>query len=202
MVQDRAVEPLQRFGRGPCFRFAARILVGLACSALPATGAVAQVDARPSLPSANRPSVCDVRADDTAELALNGAKPVFANCGGHGVMLGHANDFRVFRQEALQAVLVDMRRDQERRVLLVSLQPDGTPLLEDISGQISMAAGRGPLSSLEGVEIDLSGFAREGLVGVRGGPDESGASARTSAIELGRQLAELRSIRGSRSSED
>lgn len=202
MLQDSADVPLQRRRRRTCFRFGALILAGLACLALSGTSALAQTDLRPHPPSSGPSAICDVRADATVMEALESAKPVIANCRGHGLILGQADEFEVFTHEASQSVLVDLRFGVDRKVLLISLQNERAPLLEDISGQISMAVGRGPLSNLEGLEIDASGFVLRGRLGVQSRTDDAGRPAQTSSIDLGQQIAASRLAREVRSAQD
>jgi len=111
-----------------------------------------------------------------------------AYCRGRAMMLGPASTFEAITNEALQATLVDVRFGSERRVLLLSFRDDGLPLAEDLTGQIALAAGRGPASSIDGVELDVSGFARTGEVGVRGRPEDTG-NAKSDHVNLGQQIA-------------
>jgi hypothetical protein len=111
-----------------------------------------------------------------------------AACRDRGIMLGLASQFQVIVNEALRATLVDIRWEGQRRLLLLSMLDDGAPLVEDLTGQLALAAGRGPMSSLEGVEIDLGAFTLTGEIGVRGRPEDDGA-AKTDKIAVGPQLA-------------
>jgi hypothetical protein len=170
-------------------------MLALGLSASPAAG-----QAVPSAPSAAPPPVCDVQVSERFAAALGSSTQVLALCGGYGLLLGPADTFEVYRNEGLAAMLVDLRRGSDRRVLLISLQGESPPLLEDLSGQISMAAGRGPMSPLEGVGIDVARFARDGSIGVDG-PGASGANVGASTINLGRQVAQVRSARTGAASE-
>lgn len=166
-----------------------------------ATPAAAQAGSEARASSEQTP-VCSVEANDTFGPPIGNARPVVAICKGQGLLLGYADEFTIATQEALQTVLVDMHRGTDRRVLLISLQSDGPPLLEDISGQISKSAGRGPMSSLEGIEIDVSGFTGDGMIAVRGRPEDNGGTARAGAINLGRQIAQVRSSLAARPAQD
>lgn len=115
-------------------------------------------------------------------------KDLRAGCGGHGLILGPVTSFEAIANEALQATLVDMHLGSSRRVVLLTMPADGQPLLEDLTGQLALAAGRGPMSELEGVELDLKAFARTGEVGVRGRPQDAG-SRKAGKVGLARQIA-------------
>jgi hypothetical protein len=103
-------------------------------------------------------------------------------------MLGSVTRFEAIPNEALQSTLIDAYRGGERRVLLLTIQEDGQALVEDLTGQIALAAGRGPMSAIDGVELDLKEFARTGEVGVRGKADGR-ASAKADKISIRDQIA-------------
>jgi len=201
-LRDRAKERPQPLCRDRNFGLAGRTLVWLIGSMLPLTGALAQDGEQRILPASEGQPACEVWTDDTVMSPIGQAKPVFASCRGHGLILGYADKFQVFAHEPLEAVLVDLRTGSDRRVVMISLRDDGSPLLENLSGQIAMAAGRGPLSGLEGLEIDTSSFSREGVVGVRGSSGVTEALTPTNTIDLRPQLAELRASRGAPSARD
>ena len=129
--------------------------------------------------------------------ALKASMPVgtlIAFCGTHGVVLGHADTYKVIANESAKALLVDISNNGVRKILLVSDQGDAQPLLEDISGQIALNAGRGPMGRLEDVDIDLSSFASDGAIGVAG--HAAGAeSGKTGRIDLAQQVASVRAAR-------
>jgi hypothetical protein len=163
--------------------------------ALSALGLVLSVPAaaQEQDPSANAglsSEPCRVFATDGAE---GEAKRLWANCRGRGVILGPVTRFQAIVNEGLQATLVDTRFGSEQRVLLLSIQDDGQPLVEDLSGQIALAAGRGPLSEITGLEIDLGGFAEGGRLSVRADPQA--ASQQAAQLDLGRQIAAERARR-------
>lgn len=149
-------------------------------------------------PPGGTSAVCTVQTSEALGPAVDAAKPLVAICQSQGLLLGYADSFQVYSHNGLQAVLVDVHRGAQRRVLLVSLQNDGRPLVEDISGQLAMNAGRGPLSGLEGLQIDVGSFVRDGSVAVRGRPEENGGAVKAGRINLGQQIAELRASRGGR----
>jgi hypothetical protein len=114
---------------------------------------------------------CQVVALDAAE---GQAGQVFAGCRGLGLFLGQADVFEVHTYPALPATLVDVRRGGERRLLLISFPRDDAPLVEDLTGQIARLAGRSAMSAIDGVEVDLATFARDGVVEVRSGGARGG----------------------------
>lgn len=151
-------------------------------------------------PSSAEPSsqMCQVFAVDGAE---GGAQELRATCNGRGLILGEASDYRTAYNEALKATLVDMRLDGERRLLLITIQDDGLPLLEDLSGQIALAAGRGPMSELDGLEIDLGRYLTDGEIAVR--PPAGGAAGEKSGeVNIGEQIALERTRRQGAAAQD
>lgn len=128
---------------------------------------------------------CLVQAQPDSHTGLQELR---ANCRGRGLILGEASDYKVTYNEALNATLVDMRLDGERRLLLITIQDNGLPLLEDLSGQVALAAGRGPMSELDGLEIDLSQYLTDGEIAVR--PAAGGAAGEKSGVvKIGEQIA-------------
>jgi hypothetical protein len=125
------------------------------------------------------------------ESRNEGVSDVRAACGGHGIVLGAATGYEAITSEDLQATLVDLRLGSLRRVVLLTLQSDGQPLLEDLTGQLALAAGRGPMSDLEGVELDLGQFVRSGVIGVRGQAQDTGPR-KAARVELAPQVASAR----------
>jgi len=138
---------------------------GLALFAAPAEGQNADPAASGQLlpPSAVLPPCVVVKQ----ALTPNAEPVLLAGCRGHGLILGPATDYQVFRNDTLQATIVDVRNGAQRRVLLLTFLADDKPLLEDISGDISLSAGRGPGAALADLDIDFSDFASEGLVRAR-----------------------------------
>ncbi len=85
--------------------------------------------------------------------------------------LGQASAFELVTSKDPNAVLVDVRLGDQRRILMLSI-PGEQPLVEDLTGQLALAAGRGPMSGIDGVELDLGRFAQTGVVGLRAPPVE------------------------------
>jgi hypothetical protein len=104
------------------------------------------------------------------------------------ILLGPVTSFEVIHSEALQATLIDARLGDERKVLLLTLQEGGQALVENLNGQIARAAGRGPMSQIDGIELDFKQFAATGNIAVRGQPQDR-PRARADKIGLGQQIA-------------
>ena len=160
---------------------------GAAFCAIPAAAQDATSVAGPA-PSGPMP-MCLFRLEPVPQ---NTRQTLVANCRGRAFLLGFASDYQVVRNENLQATLVDVHNGPERKILLISMQASGQPLLEDLSGELALAAGRGPLSDLTGVTLDFTTFAADGQVAVQGRPEDTGP-ARTSSIGIGQQIAMERS---------
>jgi hypothetical protein len=159
--------------------------------ALAAAPAAAQQAAAVGAQGAASGKLCRIFASEPAQ---DQPRELVASCRGHGLLLGSATRFEAIDSEALQATLVDIQLGSERRILLLSFPEGDRPLVEDLSGQIALAAGRGPMSELAGVELDLKSFARGGEIRVQGRPEDTGR-ARTDRINLGQQVALERSRR-------
>jgi len=133
-------------------------------------------------------------------LALQDAKDkpqqLRAVCNNRVLFLGPVTTFQATENQALKAELIDSYFGNERRVWLLTVQDDGQTLREDLTGQIARAAGRGPMSRIDGIQIDVTQFAQTGEVGVLGPPEER-AGARADKIELAEQIALERSRRAS-----
>lgn len=155
------------------------LLLGAGLAAMPAA---AQEIAQPSpVPE----PACRVFAVKRAEGPV---QDLHAGCRGVGVMLGPVTAYEVIGNDALQATLIDARLGTERRVLLLSLQADGQPLVENLTGQLALAAGRGPASEIEGVELDLARFADDGQIGLSGQVEDTGLT-KSERINLAGQVA-------------
>lgn len=134
--------------------------------------------------SAAAPGPCVV----VSTTAVEGqAQTLTAVCGTQGIVLGRADSYQVQTNEVLPATLVDLTWNGNRRILMVSY-PDGQPLLEDLSGTLALAAGRGPMSDLKGLDMDLSTFAQDGAVGVLPAADDGVSSDKSATVSLGAQI--------------
>lgn len=133
---------------------------------------------------------CLFRVEPASE---QGPKTLFGNCRGRGFILGPAEDYQVFRNDELEATIVDLRFGSDRRILMLSLQEDDQVLLEDLSGQIALAGGRGPLSDLAGLEIDIGAFGKDGALAVVSGAE--GRPGQATQLNIGQQVAAERTRR-------
>jgi hypothetical protein len=119
---------------------------------------------------------------------------LYARCGGKGVLLGFATSFEAFANDPFRATLVDVRTRAERHILLLTLQDDGFTLIEDLTGQIARAAGRGPFSNIDGIALDFKQFTRSGDLGVLAASEDRGR-ARSDHISIGEQVVAERARR-------
>lgn len=163
------------------------ILAALAASASPIVPAFAQEEAW----ARTHPSVdlCQVFAVDVGGGA---PKELRAFCQGQVLMLGSVSSFEIMHNKSLKATLIEARNGVDRRVLLLAPQGDGTTLAEDLTGQIALEAGRGPMSSIDDVPIDLKAFPESGEIAVRSAPEDLGRKVR---ISLGPQISAERARR-------
>ncbi len=143
----------------------------------------AQTSSAGSAPQQDPP--CRVFTVDGPDDSSRG---LFAGCGGHGLMLGRTTGYEVIGNGTLKATLIDTRTGGERRVLLITIQDDGSPLVEDLGVDLAVAAGRGAMTGLEGLELDFSSFADDGTIRLR---PATGAAGKDSSgeIHIGQQIA-------------
>ena len=137
----------------------------------------------------NAPGGCAVTAQPGE---IDGVETLHADCSGRLVILGPATAYKVVPNERLNATLIDLQFEHERRMLLLSMGADGLPLLEDISGQVALAAGRGPMSDIGDVVVDPGEFARAGRISVRADERAESARGENRQIALDEQLARER----------
>lgn len=146
-------------------------------------------------------SVADVAGRPCNVFAVKGTEgrpqELRAKCKDRGLALGRVTAFEAIFSEQSQATLIDAHLGDQRRVLLVTVRNDGTPLAEDLTGQIARAAGRGPMSDIAGIELDLKQFAKTGEIGLRGRPEDR-ARAKADRIAVGEQIVRERERRGDR----
>jgi len=163
-------------------------VVGLAllASALPAS---AQSETA-SAPQAEAPKhICELQSVD---LAQGAAQELHAICGDRGLVLGPVSEFSVLANDNLNTMLVDVQYQGDRRILLLSIGKDGLPMVENLTGQIARAAGKGPMSAIDDVTVDLTGFASDGAIAVKrkaGDKEQGGTEAQIRQISVGQQLA-------------
>lgn len=111
-----------------------------------------------------------------------------AVCNNRVLFLGPVTSFQAVENQALKAELIDAHFGNERRVWLLTIQNDGQTLQEDLTGQIARTAGRGPMSRIDGIDLDLTAFADSGQIGVVGRPEDR-ARAKSDRIALADQIA-------------
>lgn len=138
--------------------------------------------------TARTPPPCLFRTEPASD---DGLPRLYASCRGRGLTLGPVSEYHVFRNEDLDATLVDIRSDGDRRIMLISFE-DGQASAEDLTGQIAVAAGRNPTSHLAEVDLDLAAFANEGRITVHRNPRAAGQPEVVS-VNAGQQIAAERS---------
>lgn len=123
-------------------------------------------------------------AGDTAA----GIKELRASCGGYGLILGSTTEYQVFTNEALKAVVIDKKLGDERQIVLISVRDDGQPLVEDITGDLALVAGRGVMSDLRGLDINLDGFTADGAINVSPAAGDA-TSDKSGIVDIGQRIA-------------
>jgi hypothetical protein len=191
-IGARAEAACQRGIRRLVSGILAMLIAGGALWAMPATAqdsAATQDTASAAGASLRVPPVCLFRTESAREPAPGMLQ---ANCGGRIFGLGLADSYTPVSNPGLKAEIVDVRWRAERHVWLLSQQDDGQFLLEDLSGSIALSAGRGPMSDLRGLDIDISGFATGALVAVA---PQAQAPGKAGQVRVGDQIAAERARR-------
>lgn len=145
-------------------------------------------------PDADEIQPCIVQRSEAVRLSADSPGALIAICGAQAVVLGEADEFEAVTNRDLGAVLVDVKRNGSRKILLVSPQAGDSPLVEDIGGQVAMAAGKGPVSPIDDVTVDVAGFAGDGTIAVANADD----AGRINPIELARQVVSARAAMSAR----
>lgn len=91
---------------------------------------------------------------------------LFANCSGTGILLGEADSYSLSYNPASGALAVSVNFGDSLRVMLLQRDTDGATSVEDITGDLAVAAGRNPTSGLRGTRIDFTAFGSEGVIGI------------------------------------
>jgi len=124
-------------------------------------------------------------------LAADAQPVLLAGCRGHGFILGPATDFQVYRDDDLQATVVDIHNGEQRRVLLLTYPAADHPVLEDITGDIAMSVGRGPGSAIADLDIDFTGIGANGIVSAH---SPQGSVGNPASIRLSDHIAAERAV--------
>lgn len=123
-------------------------------------------------------------------------KSLTVACGQAGLSLGQVDAFELIQLPALRAAVVVTSFDRARRVWLVTIEGDRELGLEELTGTIARAAGRGTSMRLDGLEFDVgpgaTGRLTASVMSVRNRTDGGGAS---SEIDLAAMVSRMRSIR-------
>lgn len=125
------------------------------------------------------PQTCQISAFETESP---GEQELFADCSGVGLLLGRATSHTVTTNDALGAQIIDITLHTDRHIWLLSQTEDGSPVLEDIGGQVALAAGLGPMGDVTDVPVDLGSFADDGSIAVL--PDTAGSTDMSVPQEL------------------
>jgi hypothetical protein len=108
------------------------------------------------------------------------------------LLLGVADEYKAYPAEALGAVLVDLKRASAHTLLLITPREGGQPLLENISGQLSLAAGRGPATTVRELSLNFDKFASDGIVEVADKGSGLAKAQGTARVNLAAQIAEAK----------
>jgi len=142
-----------------------RDIAGVAKTALAAAVLIGAVGISPAHAQTEEPvtQVCGVFG---GEASVEGLQTVYAGCWGTGIVLGEAEQFEAFPNVELGATAIRLERFGRTRIVVIRARPDGQPIVEDMASVLADAAGRTPLGSTDGLVVDLSTFAENGMIGV------------------------------------
>jgi hypothetical protein len=117
------------------------------------------------------------------------ASELGASCNGRGLLLGDVSNYQVIADPTLNAIVVDKHLGGERRLILITIRTDGRPLVEDITGDLAVAAGRGVMSNLVGLDVNLGSFASNGTIAVSPAARDQTSGDRSGQVNLRQQVA-------------
>jgi hypothetical protein len=124
----------------------------------------------------------------TVDAVAGGPKELRASCKGHGFIFGGTTEYHVVTNDTLKTVVIDNRFGSERHVMLIAVGDDGQPHAEDITGDLAHAAGRGVMSGLRGLDVNLDGFASSGAIAVSPSAGDT-APAKNGQVDIGHHMA-------------
>lgn len=158
---------------------------GAALLAASSSGATAQAPAAP---------LC--RAFEEA-IEPGGPRVLQVVCAKAGTVLGRVDAYQMSPLPALKAAVVVASLDRSRRVWLVTSEGERSLGVEEITGTIARAAGRGASTRLDGLELGFgdgaTGQLTAGIMSVRD-RKRGGAAGQ---VDLGQLVARMRAIRAS-----
>lgn len=141
------------------------------------------------------------RPEETVEIGPADAASVIASCGGSGIVLGQAERLRFASNSELDAMLVEIERYGDLFVSLIRRDENGAITVEDLSGTLSIAAGRSHSRGLGGMTLDFTRFAEDGTIGLVGERPGRGQAARQAVrfeerFAVGEHVRQERTRRG------
>lgn len=91
---------------------------------------------------------------------------LLAACSGSGINLGEIDRYSSSLNPGLDAMVVEIERLGHTRVVLLMRNAERGVIVEDLTGALSVAAGRSPTGGLRGLATDVRAFERDGTVGL------------------------------------
>jgi hypothetical protein len=130
--------------------------------------AVTQQTGAPSGPTIARPA-CAVVAITAAQKAVKpkAGDNLIALCGGSAIRLGVAESFEIAERPEAGAIAVALRRDGRLSVLVIRLDSQERPVVEDFTRDLAQGAGANPDGDLRELNVDLTQFQTQGLITAR-----------------------------------
>lgn len=92
-------------------------------------------------------------------LDEGGAEVLQIVCGNAAAVLGQVDDYELVDLPALDAAIVVTTLNQSRRVWLAMPDGDKALILEELTGTMARAAGRGATANIEGIDLNLDQIA-------------------------------------------
>lgn len=107
---------------------------------------------------------------------------LIGSCSKSAVVIGAASSYEAAAHQRTGAVAVLVQRGASIQVVLVRPGPDGSALLENITGSLARKIGRSPDIGLVGLTIDLSRFTKDGVIRVTAGDAKGSATSPAEGI--------------------
>lgn len=159
-----------------------------ACAAFLPTAAIAQVASEVPDPEVLARLQAAYAGDDNplCLISLVGegdAQLVTAGCHGQGLVLGAAQSFETATNAAGDVQIVILRSTGSDRVLMLSGDQSGAPLVEDLTSTLARAAGRSAMANLRDIEVSLTRFVETGMIDLVPSGREGARRAHSAAFD-------------------
>lgn len=151
--------------------FGVRLLAAIGFLSLVSSPIMAQENGPPELPeqAQNGHSLsCQILENSRRPNPSSDENYLLAACGDIGINLGVVESYRTFRNVPDDLLIVEVVRAGRVQVYLLSSDSSGSPLVENLTSAIAVAAGRTATSRIDNLVLDFDGLPASGVVRIAG----------------------------------